>query len=201
MNRDTMAGEEEPIRVEVHEPFLSDDGTVSAAVTLPETTDRLTARIPRITVSDADKNWTRGFVLSRTVADAYSAVRSADAALAGELEKWVADHAASLPHADRCFVRSDRQAGKVHFVVFRSPETWNEYSPGDDCDVELELRGIQRSSSARAYSALWRATRVERIIDTDDDADDIDAIAKDLHHLAEKLSKGKADRPPIAIPS
>jgi hypothetical protein len=195
-----VTGEVDPIRVEVHEPFLSEDGTVSAAVTLPETTDRLTARIPRLTVSDADENWTRGFVMSRTVADAYSAVRSADAALSGELEQWFAAHKESLPQEGFGFVPSDRKAGKVHFIVFRSPENWSEYETGDDCDVELELRGVQRSASARAYSALWRATRVERITGIED-VDDIDDIAKEMHHLAEKLSKGKADRAPIAMPS
>lgn len=195
-----MAGEEDPIRVEVHEPFVSEDGTVAAAVTLPGTDDRLTARIPMLTVSDADENWTRGFVMSRAVADAYSAVRSADVVLSGELEKWVDDHKQSLPQEGFGFVPSDRKAGKVHFIVFRSPENWNEYSPGDDCDVEMELRGIQRGAGAPAYSALWRATRVERVSDTED-VDEIDAIAKEMHHLAEKLSKGKADRAPIAIPS
>lgn len=183
----------------VHSPKLDEDGTVTAAVTLPGCTERLSVRIQSLTITDVDESWTRGFVMSEDVADSLRELSSADAALAQELEHWDGQHRHVLAYDDFKLNPSVSKAGRAHFVAFRTHAEPVDYYAGDRCDVEMELRGVQRGVDSGAYTALWRAKSVSKL--EKDDEEDIVKIAAQMRYLAAKLSTIKAGLAPIAIPN
>nr|WRJ69761.1 hypothetical protein TetV2_00312 [Oceanusvirus sp.] len=144
----------------IHSPHVSND-IVMAAVTMEGTTERLRLKIPDLTVTDKDMNWTRG-VAHAPKASWMQEMEAVERALAAALSPWLSVHADSLPDGCESEVKpmARRTKNGLVFFMFRNQKDGDEdggaYELDDECDFEVELREIRKSSTASGFTAIWR---------------------------------------------